>query len=170
MPSIGEIKRYLAGLGIEVREFPEPTPTSDTAARAVGCSVGEIAKTILFLVGGTPVAVVTSGDAKVKGSKLKKATGLTGKVKLPTAEEVIRYTGFAPGGVCPFLLPEGIRVIVDRSLRRFRVVYPAAGNDHSAVPITVDRLLAVTGGEEADASDPKGFLGEASEEARTPLS
>lgn len=154
MPTIDDVKRYLAERGVAVREFEEPTPTSETAARAVGCTAGEIAKTVLFLVGGVPVAVVTSGDTKVIGSKLKKATGLTGKVKLPSAEEVLRHTGYAPGGVCPFLLPTGLRIVADPSLRRFATVYPAAGNDYSAVPLTCERLLELTGAVEADTCEP----------------
>ena len=154
MPTIEDVTRYLATHGIEVRVFEEPTPTSETAACALGCSVGEIAKTVLFLVGGVPVAVVASGDVRVAGRKLKTVTGLSGKVKLPGAEEVARHTGYLPGGVCPFLLPPGLRVLVDASLRRFATVYPAAGDDHSGVPITVDELLRLTGGEEADVCSP----------------
>ncbi len=154
MPSTQEVERYLSGHGVAVLRFTEPTPTSETAARAVGCTPGEIAKTVLFLVGGVPVAVVTSGDAKVRGSKLKAATGLPGKVLLPDGAEVLRLTGYSPGGVCPFLLPPGLRVVVDSSLRRFARVYPAAGDHHSAVPTTVDQLLALTGGAEADACEP----------------
>lgn len=148
MPTIDEVKAYLAEHHIEVLEFLEPTPNSEAAARAVGCSVGEIAKTILFIIGGEPVAVVTCGDLKVKGSKLKQAAQLKGKARLPEAEEVIKYTGYAPGGVCPFLLPAGLRIMIDSSMRRFPKVYVAAGNDHSAVPITVDQLLQITAGEE----------------------
>ena len=148
MPTIEDVKQYLRERGIKVWEFEEPTPTSETAARAVGCSVGEIAKTILFIIGGTPVVVVTSGDVRVKGSKLKQAVGFTGKARLPEAEEVAAHTGYAPGGVCPFLLPAGLKVVVDRSMRRFPKVYAAAGNEHSAVPITVEQLLEITGGAE----------------------
>lgn len=154
MPSVEEVERFLAGHGVPVLRFAEPTPTSETAARAVGCTPAEIAKTILFLVGGEPVAVVTSGDVKVRGSKLKVSTGLSGKVRLPDGAEVLRVTGYSPGGVCPFLLPPGLRVVIDVSLRRFARVYPAAGDHHSAVPTTVDQLLALTGGAEADACEP----------------
>jgi prolyl-tRNA editing enzyme YbaK/EbsC (Cys-tRNA(Pro) deacylase) len=117
MPVIDDVKRYLSEQGIEVWEFAEPTPTSETAAKAVGCTAAEIAKSILFMVGASPVIVVTSGD------------------------------------ICPFLLPEEARVLVDVSMRRFPRVYAAAGNDHSAVPITVDQLLEITGGEEVDVCD-----------------
>lgn len=150
MPTIDEVKDWLRKQGIEVREFDEPTPNSHAAAQAVGCSVGEIAKSILVLIGTQAVMVVTSGDVKLKNPKLRQATGLTGKVRLPNAEDVKFHTGYAPGGVCPFLLPRGLPVLIDRSMRRFSRVYAAAGNDHSAVPITVDQLLAVTGGTEVD--------------------
>jgi prolyl-tRNA editing enzyme YbaK/EbsC (Cys-tRNA(Pro) deacylase) len=149
MPTIEDVKRFLSNRGIQVLEFVEPTPNSEAAAKAVGCSVGEIAKSMLFIVGGTtPVVVVTSGDVRVKASRLKQALGFTGKARLPEADEVVRYTGYAPGGVCPFLLPGDLTVLVDASMRRFPVVYAAAGNAHSAVPVTVDQLLEITGGTE----------------------
>lgn len=150
LPTIRDVTEYLSRHGVEVREFVEDTPTAEAAARAVGCTPAEIAKTVLFLVGAAPVAVVTSGDVKVRGSKLKQALGLAGKVRLPSAEEVERHTGYSPGGVCPFLLPAGLRIAVDASMRRFATVYAAAGNDHSAVPLGVDRLLELTGGVEVD--------------------
>ena len=103
-------------------------------------------KTLLFVVGGKPVIVVTCGDMKVKSSHLKKISGLTGKVKLPKTDEVLNYTGYAPGGVCPFLLPADLPIFFDQSLQRFPVVYAAAGNNHSAVPVSVAQLEQLTGG------------------------
>jgi prolyl-tRNA editing enzyme YbaK/EbsC (Cys-tRNA(Pro) deacylase) len=150
MPSIEEIKNYLAPKGIEVWEFAEPTPTSQSAARAVGCGVGEIAKTILFLIGKMPVVVVSCGDVKVITSKLKRAARLTGKVRLPGPDDVKCHTGYLPGGVCPFLLPNGLKILLDTSMRRYPRVYAAAGNDHSAVPVTIDQLKEITGGTEVD--------------------
>ena len=150
MPTIEDVKHFLHGRGIEVWEFEEPTPNSETAAKAVGCSVGEIAKSILFIIGGSPVLVVTCGDVRVKASRLKQALGFSGRARLPEAEEVIAHTGYAPGGVCPFLLPEHLKVVVDTSMRRFPLVYAAAGNKHSAVPVTVEQLLEITGGVEVE--------------------
>ncbi len=72
MPDIEEVKTYLATRGIEVWQYDQPTPTADLAAVAVGCSVAEIAKTLLFYVGDRPLVVVTSGDMKIKSSLLKK--------------------------------------------------------------------------------------------------
>jgi len=146
MPSITEVKAYLAEHNIEVWEYQQPTPTCETAAAAVGCTAAEIAKTLLFLVGGNPVAVVTCGDMKVKSSLLKKAAGFSGKVKLPQADEVLQHTGYAPGGVCPFMLSPELPVLLDCSMQRFDQVYAAAGNDFSAVPVTFPQLEALTGG------------------------
>lgn len=154
MAEVAEIKLYLKGHGIEVWEYEEETATAATAAAAVGCSVAEIAKTLLFLVGGEPVVVVTCGDMKVKSSPLKREFELKGKVKLPQSEDVVSCTGYSPGGVCPFLLPEQLPVRLDRSLERFPVVYAAAGNSHSAVPVTIEQLRQLTGGSVADLCDP----------------
>jgi prolyl-tRNA editing enzyme YbaK/EbsC (Cys-tRNA(Pro) deacylase) len=150
MPTIEDVKSFLDHCGIAVLEFVEATPNSESAARAVGCSVGEIAKSILFIIGNKPVVVVTSGDVRVRTSRLKQAVGYTGRARLPEADEVIQHTGYAPGGVCPFLLPVGLKVLVDASMRRFPVIYAAAGNEHSAVPVTVEQLLEITGGVEVD--------------------
>jgi len=147
VPTIDEVKSYLAEHQVEVWEYRQPTPTCETAAAAVGCTPAEIAKTLLFLVGGKPAVVVTCGDMKVKSSLLKKAAGLAGKVKLPQADEVLQYTGYAPGGVCPFLLAPDLPVLLDVSLQRFEKVYAAAGNDYSAVPVTFSQLLELTGGQ-----------------------
>ncbi len=145
MPDINQIKSYLESHQIEVWEYQQETATAATAAAAVGCSVAEIAKTLLFIVGGKAVAVVTCGDMKVKSSLLKQAFELSGKVKLPEADDVQLYTGYLPGGVCPFLLPEDLPLILDHSLSRFPVVYAAAGNSYSAVPVTIAQLQKLTG-------------------------
>ncbi|GAB4280077.1 MAG: YbaK/EbsC family protein [Deferrisomatales bacterium] len=154
VPDVDQVSAFLAARGVPVLRFEEATPTAPAAARAVGCSVGEIAKTLLFLVGGAPVAVIAAGDVKVAGGKLKRTLGRTGKVRLPTAEEVHRHTGYSPGGVCPFLLPPRLPLLLDVSLRRFPTVYPAAGDDHTAVPVSVDRLVALTGAREVDVCRP----------------
>ncbi len=152
--TITHLKNYLASHNIEVWEYIEPTATAAAAAAAVGCGVAEIAKTLLFLVGGNPVVVVTCGDMKVKSSRLKQASGLSGKVKLPQADDVLTHTGYTPGGVCPFLLPTELPLLLDASLQRFPLVYAAAGNSHSAVPVTVAQLERLTGGSLADLCVP----------------
>jgi len=78
---------------------------------------------------------------------LKKHLGVTGKVKLPDAETIREATDFPPGGVCPFALKQPVPVLIDVSMKRFPVVYIAAGTPNSAVPVTVEQLLEITGGE-----------------------
>lgn len=153
MPTIDDVEGYLAPYGLRVLRFAAPTPTVETAAAAVGCAPAEIAKSMLLLVGGKPLLVVAGGDAKVKSSKLKQAAELSGKVTFPGPEEVQRHTGYLPGGVCPFLLPQELPVLLDLSLRRFDRIYPAAGDDHSAVAISGEQLAELTGGRFVEVCD-----------------
>lgn len=152
-----EVQAYLEQEGLKPLNFDQPTPTSAAAAEAIGCSVGEIAKSILMLVGKQAVMVVASGDSKVKSSRLKQATGLTGKVRLPDADEVLRHTGFKPGGVSPFLLPEELPVFIDRSLQRFDIVYPAAATSSSGVAMSFVKLEELSAGVVVDVCEIMAF-------------
>jgi len=144
------VRSFLARFELEVWEFDASTHTSELAAQAVGVTVGQIAKTILFTAGPQAVMVVTSGDAKVNQSKLKQLMGFSGKLKLADAETTMELTGFPPGGVCPFAIKNPIPVLIDQSMLRFPVVYAAAGSPRSAVPVTVNQLLEITGGQLCD--------------------
>lgn len=146
--------RYLADQGLEVLEYAEETPTVLAAAAQVGCQPSEIAKTVVLLVGGSPVAVAAAGDMKVGSSLLKKQLGRSGKVTLPRGDEVEALTGYPAGGVCPFLLPDELPLLLDSSLQRFTTVYPAAGSRHSAVAVPVARLPELTGGCWAEVCQP----------------
>jgi len=137
---------------IEVLEFDASTHTAEQAARAVGVTPGQIAKSVLFTIKDLTVMVVTSGDMKVNQSKLKKHLQMSGRVKLPDAGTTRELTGFPPGGVCPFALKNPMPVLIDVSMKRFPVVYIAAGSPHSAAPVTVEQLLEITGGELCDLS------------------
>ena len=94
-----------------------------------------------FLVDGSPVLVVLAGDVRVDNHKFKQAFHKKGRM-IPFAE-VEGYIGHAPGGVCPFAIKEGVPVYLDISLKRFATVYPAAGDDHSAVRVTPDELFSL---------------------------
>lgn len=97
-----------------------------------------IAKTMSFLVDGEPILILTEGTAKVDNRKYKDQFHV--KAKMIPFDEVEEYIGHAPGGVCPFGIKDGIKVYLDESLKRFETVYPAAGNDHSAVRLTIAEL------------------------------
>ncbi len=148
-----QVQAYLERAGHAAANFDRPTPTSAAAAEAVGCTVAEIAKSILLLIGKQPVLVVTSGDTRIKSGLLKKASGLSGKVTLPDPDDVARCTGYLPGAVSPFLLPKDLPVFLDRSLQRFSTIYPAAGTSSSAVALSFLSLLELTGARIVEVSD-----------------
>lgn len=149
-----DVATFLKKHGLQAIEYPEETPTVESAAAAIGCSQAEIAKSVLLLVGETPLVVVAAGDRKVNSSLLKRAAGLSGRVRLPGSDQVAQLTGYPAGGVCPFLLPETIPVLLDLSLKRFPSVYPAAGTRHSAVSVPVQSLQSLTGGLWAEVTAP----------------
>ena len=104
-----------------------------------------IAKTLSVLQGEKPVLIVTEGTAKLDNHKYKSLFHM--KAKMIPYDEVETYVGHAPGGVCPFGVNEGVAVYLDESLRKFDTVYPAAGNGHTAVKLTLQELEAAAGAE-----------------------
>ncbi|ABZ82711.1 ybak/prolyl-tRNA synthetase associated region [Heliomicrobium modesticaldum Ice1] len=151
--ALERVCRYLDTfqLGLKPMLFDVSTSSAQLAAEAVGVEVGAIAKTICFRIKDDPLLVVTSGDARVDVKKLKSLVG--GKPKFVDPDEAFALTGYRAGGVCPFALPKPMRIFIDESLRRFPVVYIAAGTANSALPITVDQLVVTTGGEVADLAE-----------------
>ena len=147
MPSSEVVHAYLRRNGFTVHTFNDRTPDVTSTARALDCAPAHIAKTLLVMIGRIPVVVVTSGDTKINSALLKKATGLSGKVKFPADEDVPALTGFVPGGVSPFLLPAELLLLIDDSLQRSDVIYPAAGDDRSAVAMSHAELKNLTGGQ-----------------------
>ena len=139
------IKKYLEekGYADHIIELEESSATVQLAAEALGVEPGMIAKTMSFLVDGEPILILTEGTAKVDNRKYKDLFHV--KAKMIPFGEVEEYIGHAPGGVCPFGIKEGITVYLDESLKRFETVYPAAGNDHSAVRLTIAELEDVAG-------------------------
>lgn len=143
--SLEKAESYLkeAGFLDHVIELKESTATVALAAEALGVEPGMIAKTMSFLQGEQPVLILTEGTAKVDNRKYKDTFHV--KAKMIPFEQVEEVTGHAPGGVCPFGIKDGIEVYLDESLKRFETVYPAAGDDHSAVRLTIPELEEVSG-------------------------
>lgn len=138
--SVETIRTYLESLGLHdrVRELEQSSATVELAAQALGCEPSHIAKTLSFLAGEQPVLIVAAGDAKVDNAKYKKT--FHAKASMIKADKVEELTGYAPGGVCPFLPKEGVKVYLDESLKRFETVFPAAGTSNSAVRLHLDEL------------------------------
>ena len=137
-----------AGFADRVIVMDQNTATVQLAAEALGVEPGRIAKTLSFLHDGGALMIVAEGAARIDNAKFKQAFGF--KAKMIPGEQVEELTGHAPGGVCPFGRKAGVPVYLDVSLRRYDVVYPAAGDDHTAVRLTLDEL--------EQAAKPEGWV------------
>lgn len=144
------VKAVLDANGLTALEFePDSTPTSPLAAAKIGCAVGQIAKSLLFVgKDGSLFMVVAPGDQRIAQAKLKAVAGV--KFRMTRPEETLAATGYPPGGVCPFDISAKIRVFIDAGLGRHEVIYPAAGTTSSGVPMTFAQLVAITGGTVGD--------------------
>ncbi len=138
--SIQKVRAYMEPLGIadRIREFDVSSATVELAAVAVGVEGARIAKSLSFKVNEEPIIIVAAGDAKVDNAKYK--AQFRTKAKMLTHEEAHTLIGHDVGGVCPFALPENVKVYLDVSLKRFETVFPAAGSDSSAIELTCEEL------------------------------
>ncbi|HVX80949.1 MAG TPA: YbaK/EbsC family protein [Devosiaceae bacterium] len=139
---------------IAVIETPESTATVQLAAAVHGVEPGQIAKTLAIRVNDREFLLVTRGDARLDNRKAKAAFG--GRPRMLGAEDVERLTSHQVGGVCPFGLPAPIPVFCDVSLKIYDEVIPAAGSTHSSVRLPVERLVALTHAQWADACEIPG--------------
>ncbi|HEY6053343.1 MAG TPA: YbaK/EbsC family protein [Gaiellaceae bacterium] len=126
------------GLDVEVRVLPDSTRTAAEAAAAVGCEVGQIVKSLVFVRDETPVMVLCAGDRRVGAERL----GL----RAASADEARAATGFAIGGVPPLGHDRELETLVDGSLRRFETVWCAAGTPHAVFEVATEALIGAIPG------------------------
>ena len=126
------------GIDARIITLGDSTRTSQLAAEALGCTIAEIAKSVVFLHGDSSVIVVISGDKRVDMRKLFAFLG--GKVGNADAETVREKTGYVIGGVPPFPHNPGVIVLLDSSLNRFDKVWAAAGTPNSVMRLSVREL------------------------------
>ena len=138
--SIERARAHLAKYGLEdrIRELTVSSATVALAAEALGCEPARIAKTLSFENGEGAILVIAAGDARIDNAKFKHRFGM--KAHMLSADRVEPLIGHGVGGVCPFGIHEGIPVYLDESLKRFDIVYPAAGTAASAVMLTLSEL------------------------------
>ncbi len=129
--------------------LPDSVHTAALAAEALGCPVGAIANSLLFAADGTPVLVLTSGDHRVDTAKTAATIGV-GRLARATPEFVREHTGQVIGGVSPIGHPAPVPTYLDTWLRRYDVVWAAAGHPAAVFSTTYDELLALTGATEID--------------------
>lgn len=144
--SAARVRAALESLGLadDIVHFERSTKTALEAAEAAGCDLGQIVKSLVFVVDGRPVVALVAGDRRGDAGAIATAVG-GADACLADAATVRSATGYAIGGVSPFDLPPGLPVLFDRSLLRFEDVYPAAGTPTSMVRISRASLLEITG-------------------------
>ena len=138
--SVGKAKKYLEKKGYldRVIEPDVSTATVELAAAAIGVEPGRICKSLSFIIDERPILILAEGMARVDNKKYKAQFGK--KAKMIPREEVEGFIGHEAGGVCPFGVNENVEIYLDESLKKWDVVYPAAGNASSAVRLTLDEL------------------------------
>jgi prolyl-tRNA editing enzyme YbaK/EbsC (Cys-tRNA(Pro) deacylase) len=132
----------LRGVVITVVESAETTRTAAEAAAALQTSVGQIVKSLVFLVDRTPWLALVSGDNRLDEAKLARAVGGTAVLRA-NADQVRDLTGFAIGGVPPISLNPKLRVVCDAELLSYPIVYAAAGTPHHNFGIAPVKLVEV---------------------------
>lgn len=161
LPAVSKaIDRFLEaasvlGHPIEVRRFPEGTKTADDAARAIGCDVGQIVKSLVFIADERPVLALTSGANRVDTERLAALAGAS-SVRRASPEEARAATGFAVGGTPPFGHPERVRAFLDRDLLAHGEVWAAADTPDSVFRTTATELGAVARAQVADFKETRG--------------
>lgn len=136
------------GLVPEILRFPEGTRTAEQAAVAVGCELGQIVKSLVFLCDGEPVLALTSGANQVDTGRL--GTLLGGKVSRADADGVRGATGYAIGGTPPFGHARPLRTVLDRDLLGYDTVWAAAGTPDTVFELKPEQLVQASGADVAD--------------------
>ena len=139
---VERVSRYLREGGAEARieEFPQGTPTAEAAARAIGCELAQIVKSLVFDLGGRFAVALVPGDRRADPARVALAVGAQ-RARVASPEQVLEATGFAAGAVAPFPLPHVSHVVVDRSLLQHELVWCGAGTDRHMAGLAPAELV-----------------------------
>jgi prolyl-tRNA editing enzyme YbaK/EbsC (Cys-tRNA(Pro) deacylase) len=129
--------------------LPDSVHTAALAAEALGCEVGAIANSLLFDADGSPVLILTSGAHRVDTAKVATTIGVP-VLRRAKPDFVRLHTGQVIGGVSPIGHPAPVPTFIDPWLRRYDVVWAAAGHPAAVFSTTYDDLVAMTGAVETD--------------------
>ena len=135
---VSRVLREAAAEG-RIEEFPEGTPTAEAAAKAVGCELAQIVKSLVFDCKGSFAVALTPGDRRADAAKVAAAAGAP-RARVASPEQVAAATGFEPGAVAPFPLPRVEHVLIDRSLLRHEIVWCGAGSDRHMLGLAPPEL------------------------------
>jgi prolyl-tRNA editing enzyme YbaK/EbsC (Cys-tRNA(Pro) deacylase) len=147
-PSAARVQDYLARQGQEfvVCELPGSTRSAEEAAQAIGCEVGQIAKSLVFMDKNTgePVLVIASGAHRVDTGKIHQQTGM--RLTRADADFVRQHTGFAIGGIPPVAHTAPIGTMLDQALQQYDQIWAAAGTPNAVFKLTPVQLAELTNG------------------------
>ena len=145
--SIEKVRNYFKKFNKDkdILEMEQSTATVELAALALETEEARIAKSLSFYDDDSAMIIVVAGDAKIDNKKFKEEFGF--KAKMLSPEDAVKYTGHAVGGVCPFALPENVKVFLDNSMKRFKTMFPACGSNNSAIELTLDELNELSNNE-----------------------
>jgi prolyl-tRNA editing enzyme YbaK/EbsC (Cys-tRNA(Pro) deacylase) len=147
-PSAKRVQEALDHLGLpcKVVELPDSTRTAVEAAQAVGCQLGQIVKSLIFMTAEShrPVLVLASGSNRVNEAAL--ASHLGEPLKKADADFVRTQTGFAIGGIPPVGLANPVVAFIDQDLLKYAQVWAAAGTPHAVFELDPGQLERMTGG------------------------
>jgi len=152
-PAAEKVQAAIRQLGIdrEIIELSVHARTSQQAAVALGVDVGQIAKSLVFLVNGRPLLVIASGANRVDEAKLARLAG--GRVSRADPDTVRQATGCVIGGVPPLGHPAPLLTYIDPDLLGYDMIYAAAGVPECIFPITPEELVRGTGGHVDDVKE-----------------
>jgi len=153
--AVERVTSYLREAGAEVRveEFKEGTPTAQAAARAVGCDLGQIVKSLVFQCDGKAVLAMVPGDRRADSRKIARAAGAR-TARIAGSEEVADATGFEPGAVAPFPLPRVEKVFIERTLLTHQIVWIGAGSDQHMAALAPAELVRLSRARPMDVVEP----------------
>ena len=149
---VERVAAFLRDAGIEARieEFRDGTPTAEDAAKAAGCELSQIVKSLVFDCDGRSIVVLVPGDRRADRQQVAETAGCA-KAKIAGPDQVVEATGFEPGAVAPFPLPAVERIYVDRSLLQHRIVWIGAGSSQHMAALTPGDLVRLSRAQPMDA-------------------
>jgi prolyl-tRNA editing enzyme YbaK/EbsC (Cys-tRNA(Pro) deacylase) len=143
-----QMQEILGQFGCDSRvvEMDVPTRTVEEAARAIGCDVGQIAKSLVFMRKGSkqPVLIIASGENRVNEKRMK--THLGEKLEKADAEFILEHTGYVIGGIPPVGHRNPIDTFIDEDLLQYEEIWAAAGAPNAVFCVSPNALLKMTGG------------------------
>lgn len=146
-PAAERVQKILQELGLDsqIKEFSESTKTSAEAAAAIGTTVAQIAKSILFAAGDEPVMVIASGSNRIDTTKVQ--THVDKPLGKANAAFVRDHTGYVIGGVPPVGHTSQFPIFIDQDLLQYAEIWAAGGTPNAVFPIKPADLVRITGGQ-----------------------